>query len=197
MKFPVATLASCLTPPSLLPALPRARRLFCTTSADCDAVFMRAALVEAEAAFAACEVPIGAVLVRDGTVIAAARNQVEELRDASAHAEMLCMRAAADVTGTWRLNHPNASTLYVTLEPCPMCLAALHAFRVDRLVYAAPNARMGAIESSLHAQAADDHPYPSLEVTSGVLAEPAAELMRRFFKERRMRATYNPHTAPE
>ena len=189
MRFALATLCS-LAPPSLLPALPRARRLTCSAAADRDAVFMRAALVKAEAAFAKHEVPIGAVLVRDGAVIASARNQVEELRDASAHAEMLCMRAAADVTGTWRLNHPSASTLYVTLEPCPMCLAAIHAFRVDRLVYAAPNARMGAIESSLRAQAADDHPYHSLEVTSGVLAEPAGELMRRFFRERRERASF-------
>ncbi|EOD11121.1 hypothetical protein EMIHUDRAFT_104884 [Emiliania huxleyi CCMP1516] len=115
-----------------------------------------------------------------GEVVASARNRVEELQDASAHAEMLCMRAAAASHGGWRLNadaagDPCPSTLYVTVEPCPMCYAALHGFRVERLVYGAPNDRLGAVE----------HPFHTLEVQGGVREEAAAELMRAFFRGRR------------
>ena len=193
-------LATALVAPTLrptaIPLLPRGRRLLCnaiTTAdgADSDAEFMRAALAQAELAFNAGEVPIGAVLVRDGSVVAAERNRVEELQDASAHAEMLCMRAAAAEHSTWRLNVPQPSTLYVTLEPCPMCLAALHAFRVDRLVYAADNDRLGAVVSALKAPYAEDHPYHRVAVTGGVLADPAKGLMKKFFRERRTRGAYN------
>ena len=132
-------------------------------AAPADASFMRAAIWEARDAFAHGEVPVGAVLVRNGAVIARARNRVEELRDASAHAEMLCMRAAAAGGVTWRLNALGPVTLYVTVEPCPMCLAAIHAFRVDRLVYGAPNDRMGAVEGLLRPSADADHPYHTVE----------------------------------
>ena len=164
-----------------------------SSSAGDDSSFMRLALTEAEHAAASGEVPIGAVLVRDGAVVASARNRVEELCDASAHAELLCMRAAAEAHSTWRLNVPKASTLYVTLEPCPMCLAAMHAFRVSRVVYGAPNERMGAIDGKLRSLTpAEQHPYHSLDVTGGVLAESAGELMRRFFRERRERGPWVP-----
>ena len=140
------------------------------------------ALREAEKAFEADEVPIGAVLVRDGEIVSSAHNRVEGLRDASAHAEMLCMREAASSSATWRLD---ASTLYVTVEPCPMCLAALHAFRVEHLVYGAPNTRLGAIEGNMSAIADVPNPYHQLLVTRGVLADESAQLMKRFFQRRR------------
>lgn len=203
--FAALALAACARPPRTVRVLALCSSSGSTHSSESlsgadfssgshtDAEFMHHALAEAEKAFASREVPIGAVLVRNGEVVAAARNRVEELRDASAHAELLCMRTAAQEQSTWRLNALGPSTLYVTLEPCPMCLAALHAFRVDRLVYAAPNERMGAIESSLRAQApATEHPYHTLDITGGVLAEPAAELMRAFFRERRKRGPWVP-----
>ena len=138
---------------------------------------MHAAKLEAEQAFAEGEVPIGAVLVRDGRVVSAEHNRVEANRDASAHAELLCMRSAAAASPQWRLS---SSTLYVTVEPCPMCLAALYAFRVDRLVYGAPNTRMGAIEGGLRPTGPPAaHPYHTLDITGGILAE-CGELMKAF-----------------
>lgn len=160
----------------------------CSTSTESsletsDATFMRLAIAQAAEASAAGEVPIGAVLVMGGDVVASARNRVEELCDASAHAEMLCLRGGAAATGNWRLNAAPGSTLYVTLEPCPMCLAAVHAFRVERLVYAAPNTRLGAVESAMRFPA--EHPFHSVRVTSGLLRDEAAALMLDFFRSRR------------
>ena len=105
-----------------------------------DEKWMQLALEEAAAAFAKGEVPIGAVLVHNGVAIARAHNLVEHTQDASAHAEMLCLRAAAAQLDSWRLLN---STLYCTVEPCPMCLAAANGFRVSRLVYGTTNARLG------------------------------------------------------
>ena len=163
-------------------------------SSSDDELFMSAALRQAEAAFASGEVPIGAVIVHDGLIVAQAHNRVEELRDASAHAEMLCARtAAADPRWpSWRLS---STTLYCTVEPCPMCLAALHAFRVERLVYGAPNPRLGAIEGALRPQSDFAHPYHTLNVTGGVLADQAGDLMRRFFKQQRQRPGFSAETA--
>ena len=132
-------------------------------------MYMAHAMLQAEHAFAAGEVPIGAVLVRDGAIVSAAHNRVESSHDASAHAEMLCMRSAGADANAWRLN---ASTLYVTVEPCAMCHAALHAFRVDRLVYGAPNTRMGAIESDMRAIAAVPHPYHQVSARLAACASP-------------------------
>jgi len=148
---------------------------------------MRLALREAASAYQSGEVPIGAVLVVEGRMIAAARNRVEELQDASAHAEMLCVRQAAAELGTWRLE---GSTLYCTVEPCPMCLAALHAFRVSRLVYGTVNRRLGAVESAMCAGRTGGamHPFHSLTATRGVLAADSAALMQRFFQRRRQGA---------
>lgn len=155
-----------------------------------DETFMRAALAEAELAFAADEVPIGAVLVREGKIVAAAHNRVERMRDASAHAEMLCLRAAAREASTWRLN---ASTLYCTVEPCPMCLAALHQFRVERLVYGAANPRLGAVEGGMRPSSGTSHPFHEhIETTGGVLAQETGDLMRRFFRKRRQEPAYAP-----
>ena len=150
-----------------------------------DEHFMMEALRQAEAAMAIGEVPIGAVIVRDGIILAAEHNRVESLRDASAHAEMLCARTAAanGPPGGWRLE---STTLYCTVEPCPMCLAALHAFRVRRLVYGAPNLRLGAVEGDLWPREGAPHPFHNqMHVTGGILTEPAAELMRSFFRSRR------------
>lgn len=143
---------------------------------------MRMALVQAAAAAEAGEVPIGAVLTMDDAVLALGRNRVEELGDASAHAEMLCLRAAAGAAGNWRLNI-RPSTLYVTVEPCPMCLAAVFAFRVGRLVYATKNTRLGAVEGGMRIPG--DHPFHSIQIDSGILQDEAAEMMQSFFRRRR------------
>jgi tRNA(adenine34) deaminase len=149
-----------------------------------DARFMRLALAQASLAFQAGEIPIGSVLVRGGECIAAERNRVEELQDASAHAEMLCLRSGSAALHSWRLL---GTTLYVTVEPCPMCLAASHAFRIDRLVYGTVNPRLGAVESSMaqHSHPNDEHPFHSFEISGGVLADEAGEIMKRFFERRR------------
>ena len=147
-----------------------------------DTSLMRAALEQAELARQQGEVPVGAVLVSPtGEVIAAARNQVETLSDASAHAEMLCLREAARKTQNWRLH---GATMYCTLEPCAMCLAAMQAFRIERLVYGAPDLRLGAVESWVELLE-HRHPFHTLDVRGGVLADDAATMMREFFASRR------------
>ena len=118
---------------------------------------MRLALEQASIAYIAGEVPIGSVLVRGGECLAAEANRVEELQDASSHAEMNCLRAGAKSVGSWRLLD---STLYVTVEPCAMCMAAIQAFRVRRLVYGTVNPRLGAVESAMSPTGAP-HPYHS------------------------------------
>jgi tRNA(adenine34) deaminase len=146
-----------------------------------DAAMMRLALAEAERAVAHDDVPIGAVIAREGEVLAAARNERELRSDPTAHAEVLALRAAAAALGGWRV--PGA-TLYVTLEPCAMCAGAIVLARVPRVVYAAPDPKAGAAGSVL-----DVLGEPRLnhrpQVVSGVLAEEAAELLRRFFAVRR------------
>ena len=144
--------------------------------------WMQRALDLADAAVRQGEVPVGAVLVSpSGEVIAAARNQVETLSDASAHAEMLCLREAARKTRNWRLH---GATMYCTLEPCAMCLAAMQAFRIERLVYGAPDLRLGAVESWVELLE-HRHPFHTLDVRGGVLADDAAAMMREFFAARR------------
>ncbi|KAL1530811.1 hypothetical protein AB1Y20_001707 [Prymnesium parvum] len=165
------------------PALRRLRGTARACVAD-DAAYMRLALTQAHAAFAEGEVPIGAVLVREGKVIGVGRNRVERDCDASAHAELLCLRSSAAALGAWRLE---GTTLYCSVEPCPMCAAAIRAFRVERLVYGTANPRLGAFESGM----ATANPFaPCLTVESGVLAEQASELMRVFFLRARGRRPY-------
>jgi tRNA(adenine34) deaminase len=146
-----------------------------------DLHFMREALKEAKKAFENDEVPVGAVLVRGDKIIARGANQVELLQDATAHAEMLCITTGAAFLGNWRLA---GATLYCTLEPCAMCAAALFASRIERLVWGAPDLRLGANGSwiDLFAQ---KHPMHSIEVSRGVLEAEAAELMRVFFQKKR------------
>jgi len=142
---------------------------------------MREALAEARRGLEAGEVPVGAVLVLDGAVIARAHNAPIALADPTAHAEVLALREAGRKTGNYRLT---GATLYVTVEPCPMCCgAALHA-RVARVVYGAADPKAGAVES-LHRLLDDARFNHRVAVTSGVLAGESAALLREFFETKR------------
>ncbi|MBP7250480.1 MAG: tRNA adenosine(34) deaminase TadA [Selenomonas sp.] len=149
-----------------------------------DAFYMRAALAEAAQAYALGEVPIGAVLVDEaGEIVARGHNLRERDHDATAHAEMIAIRAACERLGRWRLS---GLTLYVTIEPCPMCAGAIVMSRMDRVVYGGTDYKAGACESLFNIPghpALNHHP----EVTAGVLAEECAGIMKRFFRERRAR----------
>lgn len=149
------------------------------TRSDDD--FMRLALDEAAAALEHDDVPIGAVAVRSDDVVATARNERELRGDPTAHAEVLVLRAAAEALGTWRLS---GVTVYVTLEPCPMCAGALVLARVDRLVYGPQDPRAGAAYS-LYNVVQDPRLNHFVEVTTGVLEEECAALLRAFFQGRR------------
>ena len=143
--------------------------------------FMLEALKEAWKAFKAEEVPVGAVLVKEGRVIARGFNQVELLKDATAHAEMLCLTAGEVALDNWRLSD---TTLYCTLEPCAMCTGALYLTRVKKLIYGAKDIRHGALGSWVDLSE-KKHPTHSFEIISGVLEEACGELLRRFFQKRR------------
>ncbi|KAH6762979.1 hypothetical protein C2S52_020412 [Perilla frutescens var. hirtella] len=162
-----------------------------------DEMFMREALLEAQKAADNWEVPVGAVLVHNGKIIARGCNLVEELRDSTAHAEIICIREASNILRTWRLSE---TTLYVTLEPCPMCAGAILQARVDTLVWGAPNKLLGADGSWIRlfpgdggngAEASDKpaapvHPFhPKMNIRRGVLALECADAMQQFFKRRR------------
>ena len=148
-----------------------------------DLDFMQSALTEARLAAEAGEVPIGAVVVREGEVIARGQNRVLRDLDPTAHAEIVALRAAATALGNYRL--PGCA-LYVTLEPCAMCAGAMIHARLDRLVYAAADPKAGACGSVL---AVLNHPQLNhqMAVERGILADEAAELLRGFFRERRER----------
>ena len=146
-----------------------------------DITFMREALKEAKKAFNEDEVPVGAVLVIEQKIVARGRNQVELLRDATAHAEMICITSGAAALGNWRLSE---ATLYSTLEPCCMCAGAMLASRLKRLVWSAPDIRMGANGSWINIFESK-HPMHEIEIVSGVLQEETAELMRLFFQKQR------------
>jgi tRNA(adenine34) deaminase len=148
-----------------------------------DLAMMRLALREADRAAEKGEVPVGAVVVRGEELLASAHNERETTKDPTAHAELLAIRRAAHELGGWRLT---GCILYVTLEPCPMCAGALHAARIDRLVYAAPDPKAGAA-GSLYDLPTDprlNHIYP---YTAGVLQTESATLLRDFFRQRRIR----------
>jgi tRNA(adenine34) deaminase len=142
---------------------------------------MQRAMELAHAAAAVAEVPVGAVLVHDGRLIAEAHNLTRTTDDPTAHAEMVALRAAARRLGTSRLLD---TTLYVTLEPCAMCAGAMVLAKVRRLVYAALDPKTGMC-ASLGCIVQDPRLNHRLDVTAGVLAEPAGELLRRFFRARR------------
>lgn len=149
--------------------------------ADVDEKFMRLALEEASAAAAEDEVPIGAVVVCDGKVVARAHNRRELDEDPSAHAEFLAMTAAARALGRWRLT---GCTVYVTLEPCLMCAGLMVNARIDRCVYGASDPKGGAL-GTLYDVSHDSRLNHEFDVTSGVLADESAELLRTFFRARR------------
>jgi tRNA(adenine34) deaminase len=139
------------------------------------------ALEQAAVAGALGEVPVGAVVVVGGQVVARAHNERERRHDPTAHAEILAMRAAAEAAGSWRLSE---ATVVVTLEPCPMCAGALVAARVERLVFGAYDPKAGAC-GSLYNLCADPRLNHELAVTRGVLAPAAAQLLEDFFRQHR------------
>ncbi|GMH31211.1 hypothetical protein Nepgr_033054 [Nepenthes gracilis] len=164
-----------------------------------DEMFMQEALLEAKKAADTWEVPVGAVLVHNGEIIARGYNLVEELRDSTAHAEMMCIREASNILRTWRLSE---TTLYVTLEPCPMCAGAILQARIDTLVWGAPNKLLGADGSwiklfqdggegesgldSTSKPAAPVHPFhPKMTIRRRVLEAECADVMQQFFQLRR------------
>ena len=146
-----------------------------------DADFMREALRLAQKAYAKEEVPVGAIVVRGGRIIARAFNQVEMLKDATAHAEMLAITQAEAAVGDWRLNDCD---LYVTKEPCPMCAGALVHVRIHRVIFGCPDVRAGAAGSVVNLLQ-----MPSLnhqcEITSGVLHDECAAILQSFFQKQR------------
>jgi tRNA(adenine34) deaminase len=152
---------------------------------------MRRALALARAAGVRSEVPVGAIAVRNGVVIAAAGNAMERRGDASAHAEMLVLRRAARIVGGWRLD---GVTVYATLEPCPMCAGAMVQARIVRCVYGARDPKKGADGSvyDVLRHAANNH---RIEVTTGTCAEESAALLREFFQARRDGASRGANAA--
>ena len=147
-----------------------------------DEHFMEEALRQARKAAAKGEVPVGAVLVVNGAVLTKAHNQVEELKDATAHAEMLVVTAAAGEIGDWRLNE---ATVYVTKEPCPMCAGAMVLSRVKRVVYGASDPKGGAAGGALNLLQFEGLNH-KCEIRSGVRAEECRDLLRDFFKKQRV-----------
>lgn len=146
-----------------------------------DERYMRIALAQAATAVEHDDVPIGAVLVGDGQVLAQAANERELRSDPTAHAEVLALRAGAERLGGWRLPE---TTLYVTLEPCAMCAGAIVLARVPRVVFATTDPKAGAAGSILDVLG-EERLNHRPAVVAGVLAEEAAELLRGFFRERR------------
>lgn len=146
-----------------------------------DAYFMGEALRQAAKAYEAEEVPVGAVIVREGRIIARASNQVELLKDATAHAEMLALTQAQNAVGDWRLTD---CTLYVTKEPCPMCAGAVVHTRLARVVFGAGDPKGGAAGGALNLLQ-----FPTLNhrcaITSGVRLEECRALLKSFFSEQR------------
>ena len=146
-----------------------------------DEHYMRLALTEAAAALDHDDVPVGAVIVHRNTVIGRGHNQRELLADPTAHAEMIALTAAAEHLKQWRLDD---CTLYVTLEPCPMCAGACVLARLPRLVYATDDPKSGAA-GSLYSIQNDPRLNHHIQTTQGPLANEAAELLRKFFAEKR------------
>jgi tRNA(adenine34) deaminase len=142
---------------------------------------MALALEEAATALEHDDVPIGAVVVHGGEIVARRHNERERAGDPTAHAEVLALRDAAAALGGWRLS---GATLYVTIEPCPMCAGALAAARIDRVVFGAADPRAGAC-GSLYNLCVDPRLNHEVEVRPGVLADEAAALLARFFANRR------------
>lgn len=146
-----------------------------------DNRLMKVAIESAKIAEENGDVPIGAVVVYQGQIIAKAYNQREQLQDPTAHAEIIALTQAAAALGNW---HLHGCTMYVTLEPCPMCAGALGLARIDRLVYGCTDPKAGAC-GSLYNIITDERLNHRLEVTSGVLADECGALLTKFFQKRR------------
>lgn len=146
-----------------------------------DTIFMGEALKEAKKALKKGEVPIGAVLVVEGKVVARGRNERETKHDPSAHAELIAIRKASRKLGSWRLS---GATLYVTLEPCLMCIGAIVLARIDRLVFGAFDPKAGAV-GSLYDISKDKRLNHRVEVTTGVMGEESGRLLKDFFSDLR------------
>jgi tRNA(adenine34) deaminase len=144
--------------------------------------YMNFAYQEALKALDEGEVPIGAVIEKDGRIIGRGYNRMEKLFDATAHAEILAIGAASSMLETWRLS---GCTLYVTLEPCIMCLGALLQARIDAIVYAAPDPRLGAVDSFFYRQELSRAYRYFPRVTSGIMREECGLLLTSFFREKR------------
>jgi tRNA(adenine34) deaminase len=157
-----------------------------------DSEAMDLALVEAQRTGEAGEVPVGAVIVVDGRVVGAAGNQREALQDPTAHAEILALRQAAAALNSWRLSD---ATMYVTLEPCPMCAGAVVAARLGRLVFGAADPKAGSA-GSLYNFCADPRLNHEVPVLAGVRAAEAAALLTKWFAARRPPVNSAPTQAP-
>jgi len=145
---------------------------------DVDKRFMREALKRAHEAAEAGEVPVGAIVVRDGEIIAEGFNRRESWQDPTAHAELIAVRRAAKETGSWRLCE---CTVYITLEPCPMCAGMLVNSRVDRVVFGAKDPKAGAMRS-LYALGEDPRLNHRIDVKEGVLGEECGAVLTEFFR---------------
>jgi tRNA(adenine34) deaminase len=154
-------------------------------------VWMDRAITQAKLARGAGDVPVGAVVVRDGEVVGQGHNRREADQDPTAHAELLALRSAARTVGSWRLER---CTLYVTLEPCAMCAGATVLARLPELVFGAADPKAGAV-GSLMDIARDPRLNHRVEVTAGVLADECGELLTRFFRARRARSQQPPDRA--
>lgn len=146
-----------------------------------DEKWMRMALKAAQAAAVQGEVPVGAVLVQNNTLLAAAGNKPITLNDPTAHAEIRALRYASEMVANYRLP---GTTLYVTLEPCLMCIGAIIHARVERLVYGAQDPKTGAVHS-LYQIGEDERLNHHLQITAGILKEDCGELLRHFFRQKR------------
>ncbi|SDZ08131.1 tRNA adenosine(34) deaminase TadA [Tindallia californiensis] len=156
-----------------------------------DEIYMQLALREAKKAAAIGEVPIGAVIVRKGVVIASAHNQRETGKDATAHAELIAIQKACQKVGGWRLTD---TTLYVTIEPCPMCAGAILQSRIDKVVIGAMDPKAGAAGSLMNIL--QDHRFNhQVQLTTGVLEEACSEAMKAFFQELREKRRMQKETA--
>jgi tRNA(adenine34) deaminase len=149
-------------------------------STDYD--FMKIALEEAQDGYRRGEVPVGAVLVREGNILAQAHNSPIALNDPSAHAEMLVLRKAAEIMGNYRLA---GAELYVTIEPCIMCAGAIIHARVERVIFGARDPKCGAVVS-LYNVLDDKRLNHQVKVTEGIMGDECGEIISRFFKEKRV-----------